>query len=740
MRTPESERLIPSAQRVIPLRAKPDLVAASIPHGDGILWVIKDPVALTYHRLSPAQYVTLKLLDGTRTLLSIKKHLARHFPDVPLSLVDLQSLIAELYRSGLLISQREGQGFERLRRENVRANWKAWFAPSNLIYLRLPGWSPDRLLTRFLPATAWVFSLPAVVAALGLSSFSLLLLAVHLDEFRSRLPQFATFFGWPNVLGLWLTIGITKVVHELGHGLACKRFGCECHGMGVVLFLFSPSLYCDATDSWLLMNKWHRIAVSAAGMYFELVLSAIAFLVWWFSQPGLLHFAALNVCLVSSVSTVIWNANPLMRLDGYYILSDLVGIPNLHARASEACRAMILRHGLGVDGVSPSMGSGGGQYGLAAYSIAASFYRVAVCFGAVMFLYAVLKPYRLGEGAAAVAGVMVFSSGLALLRKVREIVAAARGRPWKTWRLIGWGFGATAVLVALCRVPIPWYLEAPCVIEPHNAHQVIAQDPGVIGEVFVRPGDRVAAGEQLVRLENPELEERRHDLATRCRQQRAAMASFQALSDVAQVAVALSTLRSLEDKLRSVEAQQQKLTLTAPVGGRIVAAPRVLERQGRQVSRLSSWFGTPLDEWNVGAFIERHTHILTIAPDERVQAVLLIDQADRNAVIAGTRVRTKFNHLPHEVFAGVIHRISERHSDDVPRGLSVREGGPVATVVDQIGRERMASIAYHGLVVLDDDRNILLAGMQGRARCIVVEHSIAGWLWRYLRLTLHFRM
>ena len=123
-------------------------------------------------------------------------------------------------------------------------------------------------------------------------------------------------------------------MHEFGHGLSCKHFGGECHEIGVMLLVFTPCLYCNVSDSWMLPNKWHRAAIGAAGMYVELVLASIATFVWWFSQPGPFNYICLSVMFICSVSTVMFNANPLLRYDGYYILSDFLEIPNLRQKAS----------------------------------------------------------------------------------------------------------------------------------------------------------------------------------------------------------------------------------------------------------------------------------------------------------------------------------------------------------------------------------------------------------------------
>ncbi len=126
-----------------------------------------------------------------------------------------------------------------------------------------------------------------------------------------------------------LALAVVKVLHELGHALTCKHFGGDCHEIGVLLLFFTPCLYCNVSDAWLFPGKWPRIAVSAAGIAVEVFLAAIATFLWWFSIPGVFNTLCLNIMIVCSLNTLLINGNPLLRYDGYYVLADLLDVPNL---------------------------------------------------------------------------------------------------------------------------------------------------------------------------------------------------------------------------------------------------------------------------------------------------------------------------------------------------------------------------------------------------------------------------
>ena len=177
-----------------------------------------------------------------------------------------------------------------------------------------------------------------------------LLVATHFETFRSKLPDYHEFFSFKTVVYLWVALGVVKVIHEFGHGLSCKAFGGEVHEMGVLLLCLSPALYCNVSDAWTLPNKWHRIIISAAGIYVELIIAAIATFVWWNTPTHpFINNMSLSLMVVCSVSTVVFNANPLMRYDGYYVLADWLEIPNLRDRSNRFLKNLVLEHCLGIE-------------------------------------------------------------------------------------------------------------------------------------------------------------------------------------------------------------------------------------------------------------------------------------------------------------------------------------------------------------------------------------------------------
>ncbi len=254
-----------------------------------------------------------------------------------------------------------------------------------------------------------MFSKWAVVAWFALVLSAIGLVAVQYDVFQSKLPGFHQFFNVKNAFLLAVALAGTKVLHELGHGMSCKHFGGECHEIGVLVLVLTPCLYCNVSDSWMLPNKWQRAMIGAAGMYVELAIASVCTFIWWFSEPGLLNYLALSTMFVCSVSTVIFNGNPLLRYDGYYILSDIMEIPNLRQKSSEILNRKLSEWCLGIESPHDPFLPERNQIFFALYTVAAAVYRWFITFSILWFLYQVFKPYRLEVVGQIIAGMALYS-------------------------------------------------------------------------------------------------------------------------------------------------------------------------------------------------------------------------------------------------------------------------------------------------------------------------------------------
>src|SRR5262249_49690170 len=222
-------------------------------------------------------------------------------------------------------------------------------------------------------------------------------LTSHCQTFRERLPSFQEFFSFKTVVYVWVALGIIKVIHEFGHGLSCKAFGGEVHEMGFLFLCFSPAMYCNVSDAWMLPNKWHRIIISFAGIYVELMMAAIATFVWW-NTPHypFVNYMALCIMIVCSVSTLFFNGNPLMRFDGYYVLADWIEIPNLRDRCNRYLSRLVMDKCLGIEVQPEPYMALGRRILFVFYAVASWVYRWVITFVILKFMGSFLAPYGLG--------------------------------------------------------------------------------------------------------------------------------------------------------------------------------------------------------------------------------------------------------------------------------------------------------------------------------------------------------
>ena len=330
-----------ASQRLVELRKRPDLVARAYRSGANRRWRVKDPVSLEYFEFSEQEYAILDMLDGSATLADIQNRFARVFAPLQLGLAQLQNYLHDLYESGLVLAGATGQGGRLLERRRQRAHREMTSRVFNLLAFRLRGFDPQQLLDWLHVRLHWIFSEWFTAACAALVFAAAILAAVQFDVIRTRFPALGEFLTAGNLVWLVVVLAAAKGLHELAHGLTCRHFGGECHELGIMFLVFTPCLYCNVSDSWMLPLRRQRILISAAGVMAELVLAALCTFLWWFSQPGLFNSICLDVMLVCSVSTLAFNANPLLRYDGYYILADLLHESNLSQKSGALLRRTV---------------------------------------------------------------------------------------------------------------------------------------------------------------------------------------------------------------------------------------------------------------------------------------------------------------------------------------------------------------------------------------------------------------
>ncbi|MEN6404973.1 MAG: hemolysin D [Thermoguttaceae bacterium] len=740
------DSLLSSSARSLPIRKRPDLVAQREHYLGRAYWVVKDPVGLNYFRFQEEEYALLNMLDGQISLDEIKERFEAEFPPQKITLEELQQFLGMLHRSGLVLADAPGQGRQLHKRygERKRREWLA--AVSNILCIRFKGFDPERALTRIYPWVRWFFSPTAVAACLLLALFALTLVTVEFDRFYAKLPDFHQFFSVHNGFLLVLTLAVTKILHEFGHGMSCKHFGGECHEMGVMVLVLTPCLYCNVSDSWMLPNKWHRAAIGVAGVYVELVLASIATLLWWFSRPGLFQFLCLDVMFVSSITTVVFNANPLLRYDGYYVLADLMEIPNLRQKATTILTRTLNQWCLGIEPADDPFLPKQHQLFFVLYSIAAAVYRWVVTFSICWFLYRLFLSYDLEViGQAVVLASLWGLLIMPLYQAAKFFYVPGRIDQIKKPRFYT-SLGVLIVLaLAALFLPLPYSVMCTFEIQPRDAASIYIDVPGKLIRCDVAPGQQVEKGQRLGEIQSLDADVAVARLEGSVKEYGAKRESLRQQSSRNpragdQIPQVTEALRAFENQLEEKRQDQQRLHLTAPESG-VVLPPPLTTRHDPSDERLPEWSGTPLNPENVGAFFESGVLFCQIGDPKRLEAVLIVDQADRNMVLAGQTVDLKLEGLPFKTFRGTIAEIAESELKVTPKRLATTAGGELPTKADpDTGVQRPQSTSYQARVPLDDPDGLVRLGIRGQARVYTDWIPLGTRLWRLIHHLFNFKM
>src|SRR5215471_10539160 len=499
-----ADSLVSSSARSLAIRKRPDLQVTKQRYLGRQYWIVKDPVGLNYFRFQEEEFALLNWLDGRTSLDELRNRFEKQFAPQKITLEELGRLIGMLHQSGLVIANVPGQGKQllKLRWQRKKREWMA--AISNVLAIRFKGIDPERFFNWVYPYVSWFFTRTAACICLFLFASALTLVLVQFGEFQRRLPGFHQFFGPNNWIYLGAAMAVTKVLHEFGHGLSCKHFGGECHELGVMMLVLTPCLYCNVSDSWMLPNKWHRAFIGAAGMYVEICIASIATFVWWFSAPGLLNNVALSTMFVCSVSTVVFNGNPLLRYDGYYILSDLLEIPNLRQKATTILNRKMGAWFLGLEEPDDPFLPKRNQALFAIYSIAAATYSWVVMFSILYFLMKVFEPYRLQIIGQIIATASIASLvGRPLWSLGKFFYVPGRLEEVKKPRMYLSLAIVAVVLAAFLFLPLPYHVFCPLEVQPYRADDVyVGAVGGQVTKIHVNPGKRVDAGAPIADLAN----------------------------------------------------------------------------------------------------------------------------------------------------------------------------------------------------------------------------------------------
>jgi putative peptide zinc metalloprotease protein len=804
-------------RKSVRIRLRADLNIDAQKYEGRTYYVVKDPVSLRYYRLKDNEHFLLQFLDGKHTLEDAQKAYEKQYRPDRLKLEDMEGFAQQLLTAGLAQSEAPKAGkqlFER-RKKRRRSEWIQTL--TNILYIKLPIIDPDRLLAAMikglragtdavtghglvfftllllvsaavvavstlageealLPGYPAVFILKMVmlpwlalvvfrvIHRFGLMAYvflsvllmlgALLLVATNFAAVRAKMPDYQVFFQFKNVVYMWVALGAVKIIHEFGHGLSCKYYGGEVHEMGALFLCLSPALYCNVSDAWVLPNKWHRIVISAAGIYVELVIAAIATFWWWYAKDPFYANMALSLMVVCSVSTVVFNANPLMRYDGYYVLADWLEIPNLRERSNRFLSNLVLEHCLGVEVQPEGYMELGRRVLFVSYAIVSYIYRWVVTFSILYFMYNFLRPYKLEVLSSMLAlaslGTMV---GWPIYRLGKNLHRRGRLPDMKRWRVTVTCSAVAALVLFVCLAPLPISrVRRVGLVQPHpeDLSQVVVQHGGYLTDLKVQPGDTVRAGQVLAVFRNPELEmnllaaqedlqynkTHRDQLERRKLEQTDPKDREKTVKELAEVN---GRLLLSEATVKKHEVAQRQLVLYSPRDGVIGQGPRA-----NDVGKYFPASGEAQAQ-------EAAPPLFTVIRPGRVRVCVPVETPDfhrlgESLAAAGEAGRLEATVRVHgmvsDTWTGQVVRLEQSEAKTVPMALTTKCGGPVEVrATPGAGGAMVPQTQYYlAYVEIEDPDRAIAPGVLAQVKVHCRYETCLSWTWRYINSKFSLRL
>ncbi len=690
-------------------------------HFRGQMWhVLQDPASNQFFRLSTPAYHFVALLDGRRTVAEAWNISNQELGDSAPTQGEAIQLLGQLYTSNLLQAELPPDAESLFRRYHRRVTREVQSYLTNLLFIRIPLFDPDHFLDRWVRVLGCVFTKPGLAVLVGLLCTAFYCVAGRGAELVDRASGILSVANLPL---LYVGLILVKVCHEFGHAFACKKFGQqegkggEVHVIGVMFLIFTPLPYVDASSAWAFRQKWRRVVVGTSGMMVELGVASIAAILWASAAQGTTLYAlTYNMMFIASVSTILFNGNPLLRYDGYYILSDLLEIPNLAQRSKGYIYYLVRRYLWRVRRPQSTAHSIGERPWLAFYAVASTAYRVTVCFAILLFV--MNKFFLVGV----ILGLMALSTWvfvplgkfahyLATHGELDRIRVRAVGSTLLFLVVIGAGVGL---------IPAPDHCRVEGVVVPARLAFVHAGADGFVTDIHRLSGENVSPGISLLQAADPGLWARYGELLAQREELEARKGLADAEEEHAKVQMFSKQIAALDENIEGRARELRSLTLRAPVRGTWIA-PDIENFRNRYFSHGEK----------VGMVASLDDLIIRATAGQNVAAALIEEiEVKKNDRVRRVELRVKGR--PDSELKGRIRKILPAGDDELPSAaLGYAAGGSVQTApTDRKGTR--TTERFFEIRIVPETSTGLLCGQRVVVRAALPTKPLALQWWRGL--------
>ncbi|MEM9409524.1 MAG: efflux RND transporter periplasmic adaptor subunit [Planctomycetota bacterium] len=552
-----------NANEILQLRPKlrRDLEFYAREYGVEIGYVVEDRRYQTFHQIGKFEFEFVSLFDGKTSILNAMYRTAKRFGDEAFSESEAVALVKWLFDNQLVESEKSTQTDQLVlahqqHTENSRPK------EHNPLLFKVSLLDPSSWFERITPWMAWCFSPWTMVAALLSILFAGSFLIQNWRDWWACSDSLWLSENWFCLLVSWL---LMKLIHEMAHGVTCHHFGGNVKNAGLMFILFAPIPFVDVTSSWRFESKRKRVLTAASGMLIEIWIAAIAVIFWVHATDPIFKYHAFNIALLGTISTIVFNANFLMRFDGYYIFCDLFDLPNLAQSGQQYLYYLWKKYFVGVEANSPRFYYGKSSV-VKAYGGLAAIWKVFVI-SAIL-----LAASKLLFGM----GLMLSILGVALWVVVpltRELKSAWWGdehhRPNRAYFITMASVSAVTVWSAFALIPSPFQSKASVIVEYSNSVTVRNATDGFVEAVLIKRGQKVVQGEPLLTLSNPRLKIKLEEIKLAIEQSELESRRRCLENDIASHQVELSKQESLRDKKLTIENRLENLVVMAPITGTV---------------------------------------------------------------------------------------------------------------------------------------------------------------------------
>ena len=691
---------------VPPLRS--DLVVIKQFYEGRTYYVVKDPISLQYFRLTAEDYFLATLFDGKRTIRQVRDAYVGRFPHLRLdfSEEEINERVSRFANDLGLLQFLSVQGsrlkprYDAIKHGKKHSKGGFYKLVNNVFFARYSVYDPDRLFGRMAKPIWWIWTRQSLWISIAMVITAVFIVYQKYDATGALMSR---FFSLNNIALIWVTTILIKSIHELGHGLTCKHFGGEVHEVGVMLLVFTPYFFVNVSDSWVMPDRNKRILISAAGIYVELVLASLATFLWAVVQPGPLQQILWNIMVIASVSTIIFNANPLMRFDGYYIMTDWIEVPNLSVKSRSFIGYQVKRLIFGSDYEDASMARlplPRRRFGL--------FYFYAVA----SYLYGYFVIYKLTRYMAphlAMFGLQKFATWFSVSALTAWVVMPfwsfmkslqLRREDWQPGgrlrRLSIVGGSALGIFTICCFIPTQLVIKRNVAVELASPEAIRPDFEGFVSQIFVKEGDKVPPGGALAQLTNRDIDQ---DLVQATAQRDVARAAVQrALAEdkPAEEREAQAIETRMEKRYADAKQNEARLTLRSALGGTVLTHDLRL--------RLNT-------------HLRINEVFCEVAPLDSMRIVIPLNEKEVRWVRKGQPAEIKSYAYPGIAVHGSIAADPViLIGQDMPAAFSVRRHGDVPTAFDRTGREVPLERTFEAEIQVDNRQGLLREGMTARAK------------------------